>query len=444
MGRRGARVGVWVLISLGLGSGTVSAAGPTYQRDVVRILQSHCQDCHRPGQVAPFALLTYEQARKRAADIAEVVQSRTMPPWPASTTEGGPFHDARVLDPAEIDTLTQWASGGVPEGDRADAPPPRQWASDWALGEPDLVLKMPQAYELGAEGRDEHRVFVIPTGLTEGKWIAALDIKPGNPKVVHHILTAFDIRGAARQRDEDDPAPGYKVFGGFGIVPSGSLGGWSPGKMPRRLADGIGRYLPAGADVLLQVHYHKSGKAETDASAVGLYYARSSVDKQLRGAMVTPPRGFFERPKLHIPAGDSNYEVTGVDTIEQDAHLLAVTPHMHWLGKDFLLKAIRPDGSALTLIRIDDWTFNWQGAYDFVTPLALPKGTRIEMRAHFDNSAANPENPNTPPKAVSWGEQTTDEMCIGFLQMTFDDEHRGNRPPPRFLPSAARPPAPAR
>ncbi len=420
-----------------IGAESVHAASPTYHREVARILQKHCQDCHRPGQVAPFSLLTYDQARKRASDLADVTESRKMPPWPASTHDGGPFRDARLLNSDEIATITAWAEAGCPEGDPKDAPPARTWSSDWALGKPDLVVQAPEPYTLGAEGRDEFRVFVIPTGLTEGKWISAIDFKPGNPKVVHHILSAFDVTGQAEKLDQKDPKPGYQVFGGFGLLPSGSLGGWAPGKRPKALPDGAGRYLPKGAQILLQVHYHKSGKSESDATAIALYFAKAPVDKLVRGGAVFPPRDFDTfRPKLLIPAGDDHYEIKGTWNVPYDAHAVAVAPHMHWLGKDFVLKATRPDKSTATLIRIDDWNFNWQGTYDFVTPLALPKGTRIDMLAHFDNSARNPNNQSSPPVDVHWGEQTTDEMCIGFLQLTRDDEHLNNKPPVRFSPLA--------
>lgn len=429
------------VFALALRPGLAWAKGPspTYHGEVVRILQKHCQDCHRPGEVAPFPLLTYAQARKRASDIATVTESRTMPPWPASTTEGGPFRDTRVLPARDVATLAAWLASDCPEGDPKDAPPARTWTSEWALGEPDLVLTMPEPYALGVEGRDEHRVFVIPTGLAEGKWVAAIDFKPGNPRVVHHILTAFDTAGRAKKLDAADDAPGYRVFGGFGLVPSGGLGGWAPGKRPRTLPPGVGRYLPAGADVLLQVHYHKSGKPETDATRVGLYFAKGPVDKQVAGGTVLPPRGgFFGRPTLHIPAGDANYEVKGTMTIPEDSHLTAVVPHMHWLGKDFILKATRPDGTTFPLIRIDHWDFNWQGTYEFVEPIAVPRGTRVDMLAHFDNSAANPVNPNSPPKDVVWGEQTNNEMCIGFLQRTIDGQHLHNRPPERFRVGTAK------
>lgn len=413
-------------------SADAGSPAPTYHRDVARILQKQCQECHRPGQVAPFSLLTYEQARKRASDIAEVTTSHRMPPWPASTKLGGPFRDARVLSADEVSTLTAWAEAGCPEGQPGDAPTPRDFSSDWVLGEPDLVLTPSEAYTLSAEGRDEFRVFVIPSGLTEGKWVAAIDFKPGNPKVVHHVLAAFDTRGEARKLDAKDPEPGYKVFGGFGLMPAGGLSGWAPGKTPFRLPEGVGRYLPAKADVLLQVHYHKDGKPETDASKIALYFAKGPIDKEIRGGAVMPPRLPFSRPTLLIPAGEKRHEIKGSLVINEDSHLHSVTPHMHWLGKDFLLSAVRPDGSQQTLIKIDDWDFNWQGSYDFTTPVSLPKGTRVEMVAHFDNSAGNPSNPNSPPKDVTWGEQTTDEMCIGFLQRTLDAQHLKGQLPPRF------------
>ncbi len=429
--------GLWP--ALAVASTAQANEPPTFHRDVEPILQQSCQDCHHPGEVAPFSLLTYESARKRAADLAALAAEHRMPPWPASTSVGGPFQDARVLTDQEIATLTAWADAGAPEGNPADAPAPRSFDSEWPLGEPDLVLKPSEAYHLGATGKDELRVFVIPSHLTEGKWVRAIDFKPGNPRVVHHILSAFDTLGRAREKDLADPGPGYDSFAGFGIIPSGGLGGWAPGKRPQELPEGVGRYLPADSDILIQIHYHKSGKPEQDATAVGLYFAEKAPDKQVRGGMVIPPRKFsfsgpgrFGRPELSIPAGDANYEVRASSTIHQDAHMTAVVPHMHWLGKDFLMTAHLPDGSERTLIKIDHWDFNWQGTYDFVEPIALPAGTRIDMLAHFDNSAANPANPNSPPRDVHWGEQTTDEMCIGFYQVTHDAEHLDGRPPARF------------
>ncbi len=419
---------------------TASAQAPTYHREVSRILQKSCQDCHRPGQVAPFSLLTYDQARKRADDLAAVTHERKMPPWHASTTEGGPFRDARVLSDADIATIAAWAKAGAPEGDPKDAPPPLEFTSGWQLGEPDLVLTMPSAYELGPDGADEHRVFVIPTGLLEGKWVAAIDYKPGNPRIVHHALGGFDTKKRARILDDADPKPGYKVFGGFGFMPDGMLSGWSPGHKATVSPEGVGRYLPAGSDFILQVHYHRNGKTETDSTQVGIYFARKPIDKEQRVATVSPPPGrFLFIPNLRIPAGATNHEVTGSMTLEdEDRHLIGITPHMHWLGKDFLLTATFPDGSKRTLIKIDRWDFNWQDLYDMAEPIALPKGTRIDMVAHFDNSTANPSNPSNPPVNVGWGEQTTDEMCLGFLYMTRDDQQLKGRPPQKFRSPASR------
>jgi hypothetical protein len=377
----------------------------TYAGQVAPILQKHCQICHRPGQVAPFSLLTYEQARKRAALIAEVADRREMPPWKASTTEGGPFRDPQVLSDVEIAALTAWAQAGAPEGDPRTVPPPPQFAADWVLGKPDLVLTMREPYTVDARGADELRVFVIPSGLTEGRWVSAVDFKPGNRNVVHHMLAAVDGSGRARAKDLADPAPGYKTFGGFGILPSAGLSGWAPGKQPLRLPPGVGRYLPAGADILIQVHYHKSGKVETDASCIGLYFAKGPIDKQVIGAAVRPPRARLSlRPELRIPAGAANHEVRCSGTMPRDVHLTAVVPHMHLLGKDFLMAATRPDGTRRTLIRIDRWDFNWQNSYEFIEPVALPAGTRLDVVAHFDNSAANPRKPNSPPKEIRWGE----------------------------------------
>ncbi|MDR3632454.1 MAG: ascorbate-dependent monooxygenase [Isosphaeraceae bacterium] len=357
-----------------------------------------------------------------------------MPPWHASVEGSVRFRDARVLPAGAAAVLSSWVEGGVLEGDPGDAPAPRNFGSEWGLGAPDLVLRSGEMYQVPAEGPDETRVFVIPTGLTEGRWVQGIDFRPTAPKVVHHVLAAFDTSGRARQLDARDPMPGYRTAGGYGFWPAGEMDGWAPGKAPHRLPDGVARYLPAGSDLLVQVHYHKSGKVEADATAVGLYFARAPVDKQLHATGVFPPvKNLLPlRWNLRIPAGAADHEVTGEDVIRQDIHIVAVIPHMHWLGKDFLLNAERPDGSATTLVKIDRWDFNWQETYDLAEPLALSKGTTLRMRAHFDNSPANAVNPSRPPVEVRWGEQTTDEMCIAFLHFTRDDEHLAGRPPARF------------
>lgn len=442
---------------------TARGGSPTYHKDVAPILQNHCQDCHRPGQVAPFALLTYEQARKRGTDLAHVTGDKTMPPWRAAIDFGGPFRDQRILPEADVATLKSWVEAGCPEGDPNDAPKPREFSSDWPLGQPDLVLTMPEPYELGASGEDEFRVFVLRTSFPQDRWIRAVDFKPGNRKIVHHVIAGIDPSGTARKLDAKTPEPGYSALGGFGpgVPLRGFLPIWTPGSRPRYAPEGAGYLLPAGADVLIQMHYHRSGKAETDATSVGLYLSDEPLKKQVRTGFVfpnVPPEKLIplmakaraaqaegRRPDLNemmrevltIPAGDASYEVRA-DTktgpmgrpLSRDILLTSVMPHMHWLGRDFTFAAVLPDEkhTRVPLIKIDRWNFNWQGTYALVEPIRLPKGTYFEMVAHFDNSDKNPANPNRPAKLVSWGDQTNDEMCIGIYEFVPVDDAPAAKP----------------
>ena len=453
--------------------GSFASAGargesPSYYKDVAPILQKNCQDCHRPGQVAPFARLTYDQARKRAGDLAHVTSEKIMPPWPASTKVGGPFLDQRVLTESEIATLNAWVEAGSPEGDAKDAPEPRKFTSDWPLGEPDLVLTMPEPYEVSATGDDDFRVFVLKTNFTKDRWIRAVDFKPGNRKVVHHVIAGIDVSGKARELDAQDATPGYHSVGGFGdgVPLRGFLPIWTPGSRPRYAPEDSGYMLPAGADVLIQIHYHKSGKTETDATTVGLYLSDEPLPKQVRTGFLFPNLSADQlgkimakfqaagkggkRPELDellhdvltIPAGDTNYELKADSRksvvmsrpVSRDILLTSVMPHMHWLGKDFQFNAILPgdEQKRVPLIQIDHWNFNWQGTYAFAKPIRLPKGTSFEMVAHFDNSAENPVNQNKPPKVVHWGNQTNDEMCIGIFEFVVAEGPDGpvGRPQP--------------
>ncbi len=427
---------------------------PTYHKDVVRILQKNCQDCHRPNQVAPFALLTYDQARKRAADLAHVTSERTMPPWPASSSFGGPFRDARVLTDAEIATLEAWVDAKCPEGDLKDAPAPRTFSSDWALGEPDLTLTMPEPYNIAGTGTDDFRVFVLKTNFPEDRWIRAVDFHPGNRSVVHHIIAGVDPSGRGRELDAADPGPGYYDLGGFGdgVPITAFLPIWTPGAKSRYTPDGTGYMLPKGADVLIQVHYHKTGKAETDATAVGLYLSKTPLPREVHTGFVFPNlsvrQGLAAQARIQearksgkrigilellrdvdaiaIPAGSTDYEVKAstkpgasimARALDRDILLTSVMPHMHWLGKDFTFAAVLPDGKTrIPLIKIEHWNFNWQGTYAFNEPIRVPKGSWFEVDAHFDNSESNPANQNKPPKLVRWGEGTNDEMCIGIFE----------------------------
>ncbi len=386
-------------------------ARPTYCKDVAPIIQKNCQECHRPGQVGPFALETYEQARKRATDIATVVDLRSMPPWKAAPHFGVAFKDARTLSDRDVSTLVAWAEAGAPEGNRAELPAPAVFATDWQLGTPDLVIDTGCDFHVPADGADIYRCFVVPTNLGKDMYVSAIEYRPGNRRIVHHIISYVDISGKARERDQADSGPGYSCFGGPGGPTSGDLGGWAPGNQPRQLPEGIGRSLPRNSDVIVQVHYHPSGKPETDRSTIGLYFARKPVKRTLHWTAAA-------NLEMELPPGQSNIEINARWEVPVNVVAHAVTPHMHLLGKDMAMSLKYPDGRMQDLIKVDDWDFNWQYTYYFQNPIELPKGTELLVTAHFDNSESNPRNPNKPPKLVTWGEATTDEMCIGFLAVT--------------------------
>ena len=293
------------------------AAAPTFHRDVKRSSRTIVRTAtSRPGR--PVPLMNYEQARKRAADIESVTGDRKMPPWPASATEGGPFRDARVLPKSEIAAIAAWVAAGCPEGDAKDAPARGYGPPTGHSASPTSSSSCPPPMSVSAEGQDEHRVFVIPSGLTEGKSISAVDFKPGNPRVVHHILAAFDTAGRARSSTRPTPRSAIRCSAGSGFSRQARRRRLGRRERPQRLPDGLGRYLPAGSDILLQVHYHKNGKPEADLSLLGIYFAHGPVDKQVIGDRVMPPQpGLFRRPELLIPAGNASYEVAGSKTINE-------------------------------------------------------------------------------------------------------------------------------
>lgn len=398
----------------------------TYNRDIAPIVYRNCVSCHRAGEVAPFALTRYADVKKRARQIAAVTQRRFMPPWKADSH--GEFQDERRLTAEQIGMIGQWAAEGAPEGRAADLPPAPKFTEGWELGPPDVVVEPSESYTLAAEGADVYRCFVVPTQYPEDRYVAAIEVRPGNRAVVHHMIAYLDSSGAARKLDAADAGPGYTSFGGVGFPASGALGGWAPGNQPRRLPAGTGTLLPKGADIVMQVHYHKSGKPETDRTKMGLYFAKGAVDKRLR---LLPIAG---RP-LRIPAGAANHVASANMPIMGDITVLQVTPHMHLLGREMTVTATLPDGTAKPLVRVPDWDFNWQTTYCFQEPLKLPRGSRISLTARYDNSAGNPLNPNNPPREVTWGEQTTDEMCLAFVGYTVDAEQlsKGSTVP-GFLP----------
>jgi peroxiredoxin len=385
----------------------------TYSRDIAPILNANCVTCHRPGEVAPFSLLDYSHARKHAEQIAELTQSRYMPPWKAE--EGfGHFADERRLTDREIDLIQRWAANDAPEGDKADLPPPPVFSSDWALGKPDKVAMMPEPFDVPASGPDVYRAFVIPLDLPDDTYVAGVDFRPGAKSVLHHALFYLDGSGKARELDAADPGPGYTSFGGPGFAPVGGLGGWAPGASPSLMADGTARYVPGNSDLVIQVHYHPDGKPHKDQSSLAIYFAKKPV-KHLISSLALITR------QINIAPGDTNYQRNLFVELPIDVTLEGIIPHMHLIGREMKVQATTPDGKLIPLIHITDWNFKWQDQYRYAEPVHLPKGTRIDMMARYDNSTNNPANPNSPPKRVHWGEGTTDEMCICFLQPATDD-----------------------
>jgi len=398
-------------------------AGPTFSKEVVRIFQSNCQTCHHRGDIAPFSLMTYADAAPWVSNIKLMTRTHQMPPWkPAQSC--GIFDSPRILSQTDIDTISKWVDNGAPEGNPADLPPPLNFSGGWALGQPDLTLSNAQPYTPPAVG-DMYRCFSIPTNSTSDQYVSAIDIKPGDRQTVHHVIAFIDTNGSSANFTSTDGAGGYPCFGGPGFqftnLDATALGGWAPGYRPVTLPDGVAFKLPANSRVVIQVHYHPHGPAPLpDQTQVGIYFARVAPTKLMR---VLP----LINDQFTIPPGDPNYRVTANFTLPIfppiNAHVWLIAPHMHLLGRKMNVKANPIVGQGQCLIDIEDWDFNWQGMYRFKDPIAVPAGTTLALEAFYDNSVDNVKNPNDPPKAVSWGEATTDEMCIAFIGFTIDSEN---------------------
>jgi len=383
----------------------------TFSKDIAPIVFNHCATCHRPGQSAPFPLLTYADVKKRARQIVEVTERRFMPPW---LPESGlvEYADARVLGVDELGLLRQWADEGASEGNPADLPALPQWSESWQLGKPDLVIRMPEPFTLPADGKDVYRNFAIPIPLDIGRTVEAVEFRPGNPKVVHHAAMKIDRSRYSRELDAREPGPG---FGGMNLpetteAPSGHFLNWQPGKLPYRAPPGLGWKLGPNTDFVLQLHLHPSGKPEPVQSEVGFYF----TDR-------TPTNSTFkiilDWPAIDIPPGATNYVIEDRYVLPVDVRAFAVFPHAHYLARDMQAFATLPDGTRRWLLRIRDWDFNWQGDYRFAQPIFLPKGTALHMRFTYDNSTNNARNPHQPPQRVRFGPQTTDEMGELWLQV---------------------------
>jgi hypothetical protein len=406
-------------------AGIAAAQAPTFYKDVAPILQARCQECHRKGEIAPMSLVTYEESRPFARAIKNAVSSRTMPPWYADS-HTGKFANDRSLSEAEIKTLTAWADGGAAPGDPKDAPKPRTFTDGWMISKPDLVLDIGTDFAVPAKGTVEYTYFVIPTGFTEDRWVTELEVRPGDKSVVHHVIAYIRPKGSRFQADAKPGVPYVPPGAGqqpaqhppqsdrarlYGINNNGYEMGsvYVPGGVAYRTLSGQARLIPAGADIVVQMHYTANGKATTDRTKVGMVFAKQPPKERVVNA-------FIMNETLRIPPGAGNHQVVGRVTLQKPATLQSLFPHMHLRGKSFYYEVKYPDGRTEKLLDVPRYDFNWQLTYDLAKPIELPAGTELIATAFYDNSANNKFNPD-PTKEVFWGDQSWEEMLAGFVDL---------------------------
>ncbi len=379
------------------GAKVTTGTAVTYSKQVARILQNRCQSCHRPDQVAPFALMTYDDAVRHGRMIKEVTTQRRMPPWHADARYGH-FTNDRRLSREEIDTLAAWVDAGMPRGDDKDLPAPVAWAEGWVHGKPDVVFTMPQEYEVPAEGSLPYQYFTVKTDFPEDRWVQVAEARPGAAGVVHHVVVYIIKEG---QRNY--------------FLPDGTLSvlvGWAPGDLGLVCPPDTAMRLPKGCTLRFELHYTPNGKAVKDRSSVGITFAKK------------PPRfelftNAFANESIVVPPHDPHYKAEATLRFYADARILSFVPHMHWRGKDYWYEAIYPDGRHETLLSVPRWDFNWQNVYQLKEPIKMPKGARLHAVAHWDNSRNNPYNP-APDKTVRFGLQTWDEMMVGWVAYVWE------------------------
>ena len=396
----------------------------TFSETIAPILYRHCVTCHRPGEVGPFSLLSYEDAAARGEMIAAATKARHMPPWHARGD--AEFIGDRRLSDEQIGLIASWVAQGMPRGNPARMPALPQFTDGWALGEPDLVLEMPVPFDLPAAGHDVFRNFVLPTGLTRDVWIRAVELRPRARAAAHHALFAHTPAGTFQTRDGADGQPGFGGSMAVGFVPGqrgGSLGGWAVGGRGFVLPDGLAVRLPAASDFLLQMHFHPTGGPQQERARVGLYFADGPPAKPM--ASVELPALFGFGAGLDIPAGEPHYVITDDFLLPADVRVYSVYGHAHHRGKEMTLAATLPDGSTKTLLSIPEWDFNWQEFYTYREPIVLARGTRLAATITYDNSTNNPQNRHHSPQRVRWGLESSDEMgTVGLLMevLSLDDE----------------------
>lgn len=377
----------------------------TFNRQIAPIIYRNCSACHRPGEAAPFPFLSYADVAKKGTTIAKVTTSHFMPPWKAEPASF-PYRDERRLTEAEIGLIQAWVKAGMPEGNAADKPEPPKFASGWRLGEPDLVVELPAAYHVPADGPDIYRNIAVQLGLTEDKWITAIDMRPTARAVVHHVLYFADPKGKAHLRPQQGAEPGFSGMRAGGA--SLPLGGWAVGGQPHFYPEGLALALPHGSDLVIQYHFHPSGKPETEKTLVGLYFAKKAPERSMTRIQMPPDYSLFSG--LDIPAGEKDFVIRDSYTLPTAVDAVGMSAHAHYIAKQMKMTATLPGGDVKTLLLIKDWDFAWQDRYYFRELQPLPRGTRLDVEIHWDNSTGNPRNPSNPPIPVTWGEQTKDEM----------------------------------
>ena len=394
--------GTWSFADKPGGAARKAKEPVTYAKQVARILQDHCQTCHHPGTAAPFSLLTYEDAVNWSGTIKEVLLDKRMPPWHADPRYGK-FSNDRRLKTELAETVIDWIDSGMEQGDKKDLPAPRTYADGWVIGKPDLVFELPAEQTVPAAGVVPYQYFVTPTNFKEDVWIQAAEARPGNRAVVHHIIVSFrDPKNKDRR----------------GAVGDGFIVGTAPGDMPVILRPGMARRIPAGADLIWQMHYTPNGKEAKDRSQVGFILYRGKEPPKWNAQTIGISNANFV-----IPPGDANHLVESEWVVPRDTLLLSFMPHMHLRGKDFEYRAEYPDGRKEILLSVPRYDFSWQASYRLAEPVRLPKGTKIHCTAHFDNSANNPANPD-PKKQVTWGDQTWEEMMIGWADFVWEQPEK--------------------
>ncbi|HEX4538029.1 MAG TPA: tetratricopeptide repeat protein [Candidatus Acidoferrum sp.] len=400
----------------------------TFNKDIAPLFFQHCATCHRPGESGPFPLLSYKDAKSHARQIAAVTQSRFMPPWLPEPGEFK-FADELRLSDAQIATIAHWVEQGALEGAPSDLPPTPKFAEGWQMGTPDLVIKAEKPYQLPASGTDQYWNFIFRTPVNRTRWLKAIEIRPGDKRVVHHANVLVDRMQSARAQE---PSPGAG-FGGMEIKieseafdPDSHFLFWKPGTAPYTEPDDMALRLDAGTDLVLNIHLQPSGRAEWIQPSLGLYFIEQPATRFPMLLQLENDR------KLDIPPGDKNFLVTDEFTLPEDVQLLAIYPHAHYVGKDLQAFAKFPDGTQKSLIRIPSWDLNWQAVFRYETPVDLPAGTVISMRYRYDNSDENIRNPNVPPKRVVGGNRASDEMAHLWLQV-LPGSNPGNTGDPRRI-----------